>query len=119
MNSMPLVGLGFGPARPENAQDHSIRKREKHTKVIGIKLLSKMGYKGFCGLGNKREGGAYPDRWRWWFVPLTWAWGTGLSKKLAASRRTRSWKSNPRARRRRWKRRHCWSAGYRERRRNQ
>jgi len=99
MESMPLTGLGFGPTRPENERDRSIGTQEKHTKSIGMKLLSKMGYKGSGGLGNKWEAG-------------------GISRPvevvvLPANRRTRSRKRNPRAwrrSRRRWKRRCCWSS---------
>lgn len=50
---MGMQGIGMG--QPVKKKDQSLGKWEKHTKGIGMKLLSKMGYEGSGGLGAKRR----------------------------------------------------------------
>ncbi|KAL3771905.1 hypothetical protein ACHAWO_010432 [Cyclotella atomus] len=50
---MGIQGIGMG--KPAIKKDPSLGKWEKHTKGIGMKLLSKMGYEGHGGLGAKRR----------------------------------------------------------------
>ena len=63
INSSALGGAGLGfqnfgtqPQAPKRATlDPNLGKWEKHTKGIGAKLLSKMGYTGSGGLGSKKR----------------------------------------------------------------
>lgn len=51
-----MMGMqGIGMASSAKKKDPSLGKWEKHTKGIGMKLLSKMGYEGSGGLGAKRR----------------------------------------------------------------
>ena len=52
-SAMPALGLGMKTASVK--KDPNLGTWEKHTKGIGMKLLSKMGYNGSGGLGSKRR----------------------------------------------------------------